>query len=77
MQTMIGFSALMLFSASFYHFKIKLAKSGGWDIDLVFMIFFCKFHMMAVNYYNAGKLNDPILSKAMSTRERFYAEPLK
>jgi len=77
MQVMIAFSAFMLFSASFYHFKIKNAKSGGWDIDLVFMIFFCKFHMMAVNYYNAGKLEDPLLSKEMSARERFNAEPLR
>jgi len=74
---MIGFSAAALLLAQIYHFKIKEAKSGGWDIDLVFMINFCKFHMLAVNYKNAEKLSDTATAKELSERELFQAESLR
>ena len=73
---MTFFSAICLFCASFYHFHIN-NMDGGWDIDLIFMMNFIKIHMMTVNYVNAGKLNDPVLSKNLTDRERFYAEPLR
>ena len=74
---MTWFSALGLISASFYHFQIKMGKDSGWDIDLIFMMNFVKFHMMAVNYDNAAKLDDKVKGKEMTERERFYAEPLR
>ena len=73
MRLMIAYSAVSLLIAQIYHFKIKEAQSGGWDIDLVFMINFCKFHMLAVNYLNAGNLKDKSSEayQQMSARERF------
>ena len=41
------------------------------------MINFCKFHMMSVNYENAGILDDESKSKYFTARERKYAEPLR
>ena len=75
------YSATGLAAASFFHFRIAVAKSGGagggWDIDLIFMMNFIKFHMMAVNYTNAAILDDPVKGKDLTTRERYYAEPLR
>ena len=70
------FSAISLFCASYYHFQVNQA-TGGWDIDLIFMMNFIKLHMMAVNYVNAGKLDDPVSSKDFTPRERYMAEPLR
>lgn len=47
------------------------------DVDLIIMINFCKMHMFAVNYDNAGKLDDEKQSKYFTARERYYAEPLR
>ena len=47
------------------------------DLDLIIMINFCKAHMLAVNYENAGKLDNPEASKYFTDREKFYAEPLR
>ena len=75
---MTVFSAVCLFAASFYHFHINNAKSGGWDIDLIFMMNFIKFHMLAVNYDNAGKMQDPAdKGRDLTERERYFAEPLR
>lgn len=74
---MTWFSAIGLISASYYHFQINMAKSGGWDIDLIFMMNFVKLHMMAVNYDNAAKLDDPVRGKLLTSRERNFAECLR
>ena len=58
MKLMIGFSVVMVLMAQIYHFKIK-EMMHGFDIDLVFQINFCKFHMLAINYRNAEKLFNP------------------
>ena len=47
------------------------------DIDLIFMINFVKIHMIAVNYKDAGLLQNPELCKDMTDREKYYAESLK
>lgn len=47
------------------------------DIDLAILINFAKMHMLAVNYDNAGKLDDPAYSKYFTVRERHYAETLR
>lgn len=73
---MMIYSSLALFSASFYHWHLA-EDSSGWDIDLIFMMNFCKFHMLAVNYKNAGLLDDPVGGKHLTSRERKFAEPLR
>lgn len=45
-------------SASVYHLYFS-KLSEGYDIDIIFMINFVKLHMIAVNYDNAGLLDDP------------------
>ena len=71
------FSTVCLLWAGIYAKYIKQAEKHGWDIDLIIMINFCKFHMLAVNYENAGNLDDEVKSKYFTPRERQYAEPLK
>lgn len=44
---------------------------------MIFMMNFIKVHMMAVNYENAGKLDDPAAAKQFTERERKFAEPLR
>ena len=41
------------------------------------MMNFVKVHMMAVNYVNAAKLDDPVAGKDLTQRERYFAEPLR
>jgi len=69
--------AICMISVSYHHFHIADANSGGLAIDLIFMMNFVKLHMFAVNYDNAGKLDDPIKSKNFTPREIHFAEPLK
>ena len=52
-------------------------EGSSLDVDLIIMINFCKAHMLAVNYENAGKLDNAEASKYFTERERFYAEPLR
>ena len=70
------FSGTCLLAVSYYHFEINPAE-GTMDIDMIFMMNFIKFHMMAVNYSNAAKLDDPVASKDFTSRERYFAEPLR
>lgn len=70
-------SGLCLFVTSYIHFHLSGNEDGNWDIDLIFMMNFIKFHMMSVNYSNAGLLDDPIKGKDLTTRERYFAEPLR
>lgn len=76
-NAMVWFSALSCMSASFYHFHMRDANEAQWDIDLIFMMNFIKIHMMATNYDNASKLDDPVASKDFTERERKFAEPLR
>ena len=58
--------------------ELRASENGSsLDVDLIIMINFCKAHMLAVNYDNAGKLDNPEASKYFTDRERFYAEPLR
>jgi len=41
------------------------------------MMNYVKLHMMAVNYKNGGLLDDPEKVKTLTTREVYYAEPLR
>ena len=61
---------------SFYVFHVVGMESGGL-IDLVFMTNVVKLHMFAVNYSNAGKLDDPVAGKYLNERERYFAEILR
>ena len=76
-QLMTIWSGTCLFLTSINHFYLSGNEDGNWDIDLIFMMNFIKFHMMAVDYSNAGKLDDPVLGKDLTTRERYFAEPLR
>ena len=57
-NSMIIFSVIMLACASIYHEYLRGDEAVGWDIDMIFMMNFIKFHMMAVNYKNAALLDD-------------------
>ena len=74
-NVMTAFSVVCLMIASTYHLHYKPKDNLTWDIDLIFMINFVKVHMMAVNYDNAVKLDSD--KGTMTSRERFYAEPLR
>ena len=76
-KLMTIWSGTCLFLASINHFYLSGNEDGNWDIDLIFMMNFIKFHMMAVNYSNAGLLDDPVKGKDLTTRERYFAEPLR
>ena len=52
-------------------------KESGLEVDLIFMLNFSRLHMFAVNYDNAGKLDDADADKKLTSRERFYAETLR
>ena len=65
-------SGAWLLAVSYYHYYINPAE-GAMDIDMIFMMNFIKFHMMAVNYSNAAKLDDPVASKDFTSRERYFA----
>ena len=52
-------------------------RGGGLGLDLIFMMNFVKFHMLANNYSNAGYLDDPVKGKDLTVRERYFAEPLR
>ena len=54
---MTWWGAICLMSVSYYHYHVKGADDGSFDIDLIFMMNFVKLHMFAVNYDNAGKLD--------------------
>ena len=69
-------SSVCLLAVSYYHFEINPAE-GTMDIDLIFMMNYVKLHMLAVNYSNAAKLDDPVAGKHFTSRERYFAEPLR
>ena len=73
---MTFWTGLMLLFVTFSHLWLS-ENSQELEIDIIFLMNSCKFHMMAVNYSNAEKLEDPEKSKEMTTRERYYAEPLR
>ena len=66
---MTVWTGVMLAFVTFCHLWIS-DNSQDLEIDLIFLMNSCKFHMMAVNYSNAGKLEDPAQSKDMTKRER-------
>jgi len=70
---MSWFSLTCLVIAGVYHLHFK-PEGAYLDIDLVFMINFVKIHMMAVNYDNGFLLDK---ENMMTSREKFYAEPLR
>ncbi len=74
-NVMTGFSVVCLIIAGMYHLHFKPKDNLTWDIDLIFMINFVKIHMMAVNYDNAVHLDSK--EGKLTSRERFYAEPLR
>ena len=69
-------SSACLLAVSYYHYEINPTE-GSMDIDLIFMMNFVKFHMLANNYSNAGYLDDPVKGKNLTARERHFAEPLR
>jgi hypothetical protein len=69
-------SAVSTMSCSYYVYHMASMESGGL-IDLVFMVNVVKLHMFAINYRNAGKLDDPVAGKYLSERERYFAEILR
>ena len=71
------FSLLCLLAVQFNHYYYNEAKESGLEVDLIFMLNLARIHMFAVNYDNAGKLDDPEASKLFTTRERYYAETLR
>ena len=73
---MTVWSGVMLMFVTFSHLWIS-ENSQDLEIDIIFLFNSAKFHMMAVNYSNAAKLEDPDQSKEMTKRERYYAEPLR
>ena len=74
---MTWFSFLCLLGSGFYAKYLKTGVNHAWDIDLAIQINFCKAHMLAVNYDNAGMLDDEKKSKYFTARERYYAEVLR
>ena len=52
-----------------------LRQMGGYTIVTSLSMHFAKTHIIAFNYYDAGIMDDPVLSKWMTPRERYYAEP--
>ena len=74
---MTWWGAICMVGVSFHHFHIADALSGGLALDLIFMTNFVKIHMFAVNYDNAGMLDDAEKSKHFTSRERYFAEPLR
>lgn len=70
---------IIMVSVSFHHYHLQEGgvKSEGLALDLIFMTNFIKLHMFAVNYDNAGKLDDPEKIKNLTTREKYFAEPLR
>lgn len=68
--------AIFMISVSFHHHHIA-HESGTLSLDLIFMMNFVKIHMFAVNYENAGKLDDPSKSINLTPREKLFAEPLR
>ena len=81
-KVMTFWSALCLFIFSDIH-KIfspiveEGPKHNKLGLDLIFMMNFVKFHMLANNYSNAGYLDDPVKGKNLTARERHFAEPLR
>lgn len=71
------FSTIVMFYAGIWAKYLKGEENHSLDVDLIVMINFIKLHMLAVNYDNAGKLDDPALSKHFTARERHYAENLR
>ena len=65
------------FVVNVYNFNTKnqLVGGHGFHVFSALSINFGKHLILAWNYYDAGLLDDPVLSKHMTTRERFYAEP--
>lgn len=70
---------IIMVSVSFHHYHLQEGgvKSEGLALDLIFMTNFIKLHMFAVNYDNAGKLDDPEKCKNLTTREKYFAESLR
>ncbi len=64
--------AIFMISVSFHHHHIA-RESGTLSLDLICMMNFVKIHMFAVNYENAGKLDDPIKSLSLTPREKHFA----
>ena len=63
-----------MFSVAVYNYLIGYS---GYSIKTALGIHFAKTCIIAWNYYDAGIMDDPTLSKWMTTRERYYAEPHK
>jgi len=63
-NSMMIFSVIMLACASIHHLYLRGSDAVDWDIDMIFMMNFVKFHMMAVNYKNAALLDEnPVKSE--------------
>ena len=59
---MTFWTGMMLLFVTFSHLWLS-ENSQELEIDIIFLMNSCKFHMMAVNYSNAEKLADPEKSK--------------
>ena len=68
---------LAMISCNIYNFFYTTQEVGGHGQNLftALSINFAKHYILAWNYYDGGILDDPVRSKHMTERERFYAEP--
>ena len=59
------------------HTYDHLIEWHGWKIGATLSMNFAKVSIIAWNYYDAGRLENPEKVKLMSEREKHYALPLR